>query len=104
MEVSMIVAREYHYHESCRCILLKKPAENKGKERNSFIKLKYCVQLNIIEKGKIVKMNHIVEVYKKFVAQSGEDETDLKVQNVKQQLQSWGYYNFAINYVSLSKR
>ena len=33
-------------------------------------------------------MNHIVEVYKKFAAQSGEDETDLKVQNVKQQLQS----------------
>ena len=60
MDVSMIVAREYHYHKSCRCILLKKPAENKEKEQNSFKKLKDYVQLNIIEKGKVIKMNHIV--------------------------------------------
>lgn len=74
MEISMIDAREYHCHESCRCILLKKPAENKGKERN----------LNIIEKGKNVKMNHIVEMQKNLVEQSGEEETGLKVQNERQ--------------------
>ena len=38
MEVSMIIAREHHYHKGYRCILLKKPAEKKGKKRNSFIK------------------------------------------------------------------
>ena len=59
----MIVAREYHYHESCRCILFKKKTENKEKEQNSFIKLKDYVQLNI-DKRKIVKLNHSRNVQK----------------------------------------
>ena len=60
----MIVAREYHYHKSCRCISFKKKTENKEKEQNSFIKLKDYVQLNIIDKRKVVKLNHSRDVQK----------------------------------------
>ena len=66
MEVTMVVARECHYHESCRYMLPKKPTENEGKDLNSFIKLKDYVQLNIIKKGEVVKMNPILEIYENF--------------------------------------
>ena len=58
------------------------------KERNSLTKLNDYVQSKFIEKGKVVKMNHIVEMYKNLVEQSGGEETGFKVQNVKERLQS----------------
>lgn len=69
MEIPAIVAREYYYHESCRCILLKKHTEIKETQRNAFIKLKDYVHLNVIEKGKVVKMTQLVEIYKTFIIQ-----------------------------------
>ena len=61
-------------------------SQQKTKEKSGipFAKLKDYVQLNIIEKGKNVKMNHIVEMHKNLVEQSGEEETGLKVQNERQ--------------------
>ena len=88
MEIGAIVAKEYHYHESCRCLLLRKPLETKKTQRNAFIKLKDYIEYNIIQKGQVLKMNALVSVYKTLLNQCQEEEIGLKTQNLKQRLQA----------------
>ena len=44
LELAVIVAKEYHYHESCRCILLKKLPQQINIKPNAFVKLKDYIQ------------------------------------------------------------
>ena len=88
LEVPVIVAKEFHYHESCRCLLLKKLPVQNATKGTAFMKLKEYVQSNIIENGQIIKMNNSINIYKTFLAQCNEKEIGLKAQNLKFRLQN----------------
>ena len=57
-------------------------------ESKAFVKLKDYIQPHIIEKGSIMKMNTVLEVYKNLITQYNEEESGLKTQNLKLRLQN----------------
>lgn len=89
LEVSTIVAKEFWYHETCRCLLLKKidPAQ-KAIKNAAFLQLKEYIQASIIENGQIIKMNDLITIYKNLIKECDEEEVGLKAQNLKERLKN----------------
>ena len=88
LECEVIVVKEYHYHKTCRCAILKKIPEQSTMKANAFLKLKEYVQINVIKKGQIIKMNTLIDIYKTIIAEYNKEEVGLKSQNMKQRLQN----------------
>ena len=78
--ISAIVAKEYYFHETCRCLVLKKlPEKGTSTKPTAFAKLKNYVQSNIIERGEIIKMTELIDIYKELISENDEEESGLRV-------------------------
>ena len=83
-EIDVIVAKEYYYHESCRCILLVTNDPGSNLNANiSFKRLVKLVQQKIIDSGGVMKMKLIVEMFTKFKQAEKEPLEGLLTKNVK---------------------
>ena len=54
----------------------------------AFAKLKNYVQSNIIERGEIIKINDLIEIYKELISGNEEEEPGLRVSNLKRRLEN----------------
>ena len=82
--ISAIVAKEYYFHETCRCLVLKKlPKKSTSTKPTAFATLKNYVPSNIIERGEIIKMNNLTDIYKELISENDEEESGLRASNLK---------------------
>ena len=87
--IRAIVAKEYYFYETCRCLVLKKlPEKGTSAKPTAFTKLKNYLQLNIIERRETIKMNDLIDIYKELISENDEEESGLRTSNLKQRLEN----------------
>ena len=88
-KISAIVAKEFYFHETCRCLELNKlPEKGVSTKPTAFAKLKIYVQSNTIERGEIIKMNELIDIYKELISEHDEKESFLRTSSLKQRLEN----------------
>lgn len=92
-DADAIQCREYHYHESCRSLLLLSKESSSSKDLSSsssmqkaFKRLINMIERRIINQGAILKMKDIVELFSQYKEEENETLEGLLTKNVKSRL------------------